>query len=102
MQQLNETTYDEMINENKLTVVKFFGVWCGPCKVLAPALESIVGNYPDVNFGEVDIDQNISLAQKEGIRGVPAVIFYKNGNVLDRLVGLHPIQNYVGKIESLK
>jgi thiol-disulfide isomerase/thioredoxin len=77
MQQLNETTYDEMINENKLTVVKFFGVWCGPCKVLAPALESIVGNYPDVNFGEVDIDQNISLAQKEGIRGVPAVIFNK-------------------------
>ena len=102
MQQLNETTYNEMINENKLTVVKFFGVWCGPCKVLAPALESIVGNYPDVNFGEVDIDQNISLAQKEGIRGVPAVIFYKNGQPLDRLVGLHPIQNYVGKIESLK
>jgi thioredoxin 1 len=102
MQQLNETTYDEMINENKLTVVKFFGVWCGPCKVLAPALESIVGNYPDVNFGEVDIDQNISLAQKEGIRGVPAVIFYKNGNVLDRLSGLQPLLNYVNKIESLK
>jgi|LakMenEpi03Aug12_release.lakeMendotaPanAssembly.Ray.scaffolds.fasta_scaffold271284_3 thioredoxin 1 len=102
MQQLNETTYNEMINENKLTVVKFFGVWCGPCKVLAPALESIVGNYPDVNFGEVDIDQNISLAQKEGIRGVPAVIFYKNGNVLDRLSGLQPLLNYVNKIESLK
>jgi thioredoxin 1 len=102
MQLLNETTYNEKINENKLTVVKYFGKRCVPCKVLAPALESIVGNYPDVNFGEVDIDQNMSLVQKDGIRGVPAVIFYKNGQPLDRLVGLHPIQNYVGKIESLK
>jgi thioredoxin 1 len=102
MQQLNETTYNEMINENKLTVVKFFGVRCGPCKVLTPALEGITKKYPDVNFGEVDIDQNMSLVQKDGIRGVPAVIFYKNGQPLDRIVGLHPIQNYVGKIESLK
>lgn len=102
MQQLNETTYNEKINEDKLTVVKYKANWCGPCRVLAPALESIVGNYPDVNFGEVDIDQNMSLAQKDGIRGVPAVIFYKNGNILDRLSGLQPLPNYVNKIESFK
>jgi thioredoxin 1 len=102
MQKLNEVSYNEMVKEDKLTVVKFFGVWCGPCRVLAPVLESIVSKYPDVNFGEVDIDQERNIAISEGIRGVPAVIFYKNGQPLDRLVGLHPIQNYINKVESLK
>jgi thioredoxin 1 len=102
MQQLNEISYNDLIKSDKLTVIKYFGQRCNPCKVLTPALEGITKKYPDVNFGEVDIDQNMSLVQKDGIRGVPAVIFYKNGQPLDRIVGLHPIQNYVGKIESLK
>ena len=101
MQQLNETTYNEKINEDKLTLVKYKANWCGPCRVLAPALDSIIEKYPGVNFGEVDIDQNMSLAQKDNVRGVPAVIFYKNGKVLDTLVGLQPLQNYISRIESL-
>jgi thioredoxin 1 len=102
MQQLNETSYNDLIKSDKLTVIKFFGTRCGPCKVLAPVLERVTKNYPDVNFGEVDIDQERNVTINEGIRGVPAVIFYKNGQPLDRLVGLHPIQNYINKIESLK
>jgi thioredoxin 1 len=102
MQQLNETSYNDLIKSDKLTVIKFFGTWCGPCKVLAPVLEGVTKNYPDVNFGEVDIDQERNITISEGIRGVPAVIFYKNGQPLDRLAGLHPIQNYINKIESLK
>lgn len=102
MQQLNETSYNDLIKSDKLTVIKFFGAWCGPCKILAPVLESIVPKYPDVNFGEVDIDQERNIAISEGIRGVPAVIFYKNGAVVDRMVGVRPANEYVQKIDSLK
>lgn len=102
MQQLNETSYNDLIKSDKLTVIKFFGMWCGPCKVLAPVLEGVTKNYPDVNFGEVDIDQERNITMSEGIRGVPAVIFYKNGVVVDRMVGVRPANEYVQKIDSLK
>ena len=102
MQQFDVTTYNEKIQEDKLTVVKYAASWCGPCRVLAPILENVIKDYNDVNFGEVDIDQNIALAQKDGVRGVPMVVFYKNGKLLDKMVGLQPAQVYQSKIESLK
>jgi thioredoxin 1 len=102
MQQFDSTTYNEKISEDKLTVVKYFASWCGPCKVLTPMLEDVVKNYTDINVGEVNIDADMQLAQKDGIRGVPTVVFYKNGQLLDKMVGLHPAQSYQTKIDSLK
>lgn len=102
MQQFDSATYEQKINEDKLTVVKYFANWCGPCKVLTPIMEDIIKNHPDINAGEVNIDTNIALAQKDGIRGVPTVVFYKNGKVLDKMVGLSPAQVYQSKINSLK
>jgi thioredoxin 1 len=102
MQQFDLTTYNEKINEDKLTIVKYKANWCGPCRVLSPILEGVVKDYVDINVGEVDIDTNMALAQKDGIRGVPTVVFYKNGQVLDKMVGLQPAQVYAQKIESLK
>ena len=102
MQQFDSTTYNEKINEDKLTVVKYFANWCGPCKVLTPIMEDVIKNYPNINAGEVNIDTNMTLAQKDGIRGVPTVVFYKNGKLLDKMVGLAPAQAYQSKIDSLK
>ena len=102
MQQFDLATYEQKINEDKLTVVKYFANWCGPCKVLTPILEDVVKNYGDINVGEVNIDTNMALAQKDGIRGVPTVVFYKNGQVLDKMVGLSPAQVYQAKIDLLK
>ena len=102
MQQFDLATYEQKINEDKLTVVKYFANWCGPCKVLTPIMEDIIKNYPDINAGEVNIDTNMALAQRDGIRGVPTVVFYKNGKVLDKMVGLSPAQVYQAKIDSLK
>jgi thioredoxin 1 len=102
MQQFDSTTYEQKINEDKLTIVKYFANWCGPCKVLTPIMEDVIKNYPDINAGEVNIDTNMALAQKDGIRGVPTVVFYKNGKLLDKIVGLVQAQNYQAKIDSLK
>lgn len=102
MQQFDLATYEQKINEDKLTVVKYFANWCGPCKVLTPILEDVIKNYGDINVGEVNIDTNMALAQKDGIRGVPTVVFYKNGQVLDKMVGLQQALAYQAKIDSLK
>ena len=102
MQQFDSITYTEKINEDKLTVVKHFAPWCGPCKVLTPILEGVIQNYPDINVGEVNIDIHPDLAVKDGVRGVPTVVFYKNGTMVDKMVGLQPAQVYQSKIDSLK
>lgn len=102
MKNINEIEYQEMINSDKLSVIKYFGTWCGPCRVLTPIMEDVIKNYPDINAGEVDIDRNMALAQRDGIRGVPTVVFYKNGKLLDKMVGLSPAQVYQAKIDSLK
>ena len=102
MQQFDSTTYKQKISEDKLTLVKFAANWCGPCKVLTPILEGVVKNYTDINVGEVNIDIYPNLAQKDGIRGVPTVVFYKNGKLLDKMVGLQQATTYQAKIDSLK
>ena len=104
MQQLDSTNYHNLINSDKLTWVKFAANWCGPCKVLTPILEGVIKNYSDINVGEVDIDTHMDLARKDGVRGVPTVVFYKNGVEVpnSRMVGLQPAQAYTQKIDSLK
>ena len=101
MKQLNETEYREMVKSEKLTLIKYFGVWCGPCKVLGPILEDVVKEFSDINVGEIDIDQNTDIAVADGIRGVPTLVFYKNGQVVDRMVGLQSGPTYIEKIKSL-
>jgi thioredoxin 1 len=102
MKQFDSTSYFEAINSDKLTLVKYKANWCGPCRVLSPILEDVVKNYPDINFGEVDVDNNVDLAFRDNVKAVPAVIFYKNGQVLDKMVGLQQAQAYQDKINSLK
>jgi len=102
MEQFDSITYHEKIKEDKLTIVKHFASWCGPCRVLTPILEGVLSKYPDINAGEVNIDIHPDLASKDGVRGVPTVVFYKNGVMMDRMVGVQQPHIYQAKIDSLK
>ena len=103
MKNINEIEYQEMINSDKLSVIKYFGTWCGPCRVLTPILEGVLENYGDtINTGEVDIETHNDLAFRDGIRGVPTIVFYRNGNLVDKIVGLQQAEVYQSKIDSLK
>ena len=102
MKQFDSTTYEQKINEDKLTLVKFAANWCGPCRILTPILEGVLSKYPDINAGEVNIDIHPDLASKDGVRGVPTVVFYKNGVMVDRMVGVQQPHIYQSKIDSLK
>ena len=70
-----------------LVVVDFWASWCGPCRMLAPVLEKIEGEMPDVKFCKVNVDEEPELANKFNIHSIPTLVFIKNGSVADVSVG---------------
>ena len=82
---------DEVIKSDKPVVVDFWAPWCGPCKALAPVFEEIAGQYQDqVKFMKLNVDDAQKTAVNYAVRSIPTMILFKNGNVLDTLVGLVP------------
>jgi thioredoxin 1 len=102
MKNLNEKEYYETINSDNLSVIKFSGVWCGPCRVLAPILQSVSEKFEDVNFGEIDVDSQPEIAREQNIRSVPTVLFFKKGEIVNKVVGLKNVGDYESMINSLK
>ena len=88
----NDQTFDKDISTNDVPVVVDFGAeWCGPCKVLAPILEEIaVENKDKVKIYKMNIDENPMTPQKYGIRGIPTIMIFKNGELIDTKVGSLP------------
>lgn len=90
----------EVINEEGVVVVDFFATWCGPCKMLAPVFESVSEEVSDAKFVKVDIDESLELAQKFGISTVPTMMIFKDGKVVDKLVGFMPKESLKSKVEA--
>ena len=88
----NDQTFDKDIATNDVPVVVDFGAeWCGPCKVLDPILEEIaVENKDKVKIYKMNIDENPMTPQKYGIRGIPTIMIFKNGELIDTKVGSLP------------
>lgn len=81
--------FNQIIAENKPTLVDFFATWCGPCRMMAPVLEDVKKRVGDIaNILKVDIDQNGPLAQKYNVRSVPTLILFKGGEAVWRAVGV--------------
>lgn len=84
----NQSQFKSMIKEEHLTVVDFYADWCGPCKKMAPTIDSLARKNRDVAFLKVDVDDEPQLAAKYGIRSIPTLIFFKNGREVAQLKGL--------------
>lgn len=93
----------EVIASEKLTVVDFWAEWCGPCRAIGPVIEELSKEYAGkVNVGKVNVDNNPQVSMNYGITSIPAILFIKNGLVVDKLVGAQPKGNFVKKIEAHK
>ena len=86
---LSEATFDNTINEStKPVLVDFWAEWCGPCKMVAPILEEIAQEYGDkIIIAKLNVEQNPNIAPKFGIRGIPTLLIFKNGEVVATQVG---------------
>lgn len=98
---INSTDFPALVQDDKLLVVDFFATWCGPCKKLSPTLDEVSEEFDDrVNIVKVDVDESEDLAMTYGIRSVPTVLFFKNGQQVDKFVGALPKSEIVSKIEN--
>ena len=98
---INSTDFPALVQDDKLLVVDFFATWCGPCKKLSPTLDEVSQEFGDrVNIVKVDVDESEDLAMTYGIRSVPTVLFFKNGQQVDKFVGALPKSEIVSKIEN--
>ena len=84
---LNENNFDNTV-ANGLVLVDFWATWCGPCKMLAPTIDAIATEYKDrVVAGKVDVDENEAIARRFGIMSIPTLFLFKDGEVVEKLVG---------------
>lgn len=81
----------EVIQSDKPVMVDFWASWCGPCLALAPIIDEIAENYGDkIKVCKLNVDENQKTAMEYGIKGIPTIIFFKNGQVVEQSVGLVP------------
>lgn len=90
MKVLNENTFDEGINKDRLVIVDFWAEWCMPCRMLTPILEKLEKEFTDVEFAKLNTDENPNIAFRYGIFSIPTVLMFYKGEVVNSFVGAMP------------
>lgn len=99
---VENNSLDEVVTNDNVALVDFWAPWCGPCRMLAPILDQLAEEFKNkANIVKVDTDKNQELAVKLGIRSVPTVMFYKNGILMETIVGVKSKDFYISKLNEL-
>ena len=95
------TNFDELLQDGKLVIVDFWAVWCGPCRMLSPLLDEVEEEMADkVTVVKVNVDDADEIAMRYRIMSIPTLLFFKNGQMVDKTVGAMPKSTLVDKINA--
>jgi len=96
----DETEFDSLLSSESLLVVDCTATWCGPCKLVAPLMDQLAEDYGDrIKVFKLDLDSNKSVAKRFGIRSIPAVMVFKQGEVMETLIGVKPYEEFKAAVE---
>lgn len=100
--EFTDTNFNEkVLQSDKPVLVDFWATWCGPCRMLSPTIEQLHNDFEGkALIGKVDVDNNQQISMEYGIRNIPTVLIFKNGEVVDKIVGVSPKEVYAEKINA--
>lgn len=101
--EVTDATFEqEVLQSEQPVLVDFWAVWCGPCKAIGPIVDEIAGKYAGkLKVAKVNVDQNGATPSRFGIRGIPALLFFKDGKVADQIVGFVPQETIEEKVAKV-
>jgi thioredoxin 1 len=100
---VTDSTFDKMVlQSDKPVIVDFWAEWCGPCRMVGPIVKEISADFDGrVVVTKLDVDSNPEVSSKFGIRNIPTILFFKNGQIVDKQVGAVPKNVLVSKLEAI-
>ena len=101
--EITDSNFEEhVLKSDKPVIIDFWAEWCGPCRMVGPIVQEIGDEYAEkAVVGKVNVDENPEVTSKFGIRNIPTILFFKNGEVVDKQVGAVPKQVLAGKLEAI-
>ncbi len=100
--ELTDGNIKEIINSGKPVVVDFWAEWCGPCRMVGPIVEELAKEFDgQVVIGKMDVDENVETPNEYGIRNIPTILFFKDGQVVDKQIGATQKAVLAAKIQAL-
>jgi thioredoxin 1 len=101
--EVKDSNFEEIVlKSDKPVIVDFWAEWCGPCRMIGPIVEELSEDYKDqIVCTKLDVDSNPGVASKYGIRNIPTILFFKDGEIVDKQVGAVPKSNLESKLKPL-
>lgn len=100
--QITSENFESLKNGQQPLVVDFWATWCGPCRMVAPIIAELAKEYDgQITVGKCDVEENENLAMEFGIRNIPTILFFKGGQVVDKVVGAQSKANLEEKFKAL-
>jgi thioredoxin 1 len=100
--EITDDTFADTIRDNPAIIVDLWAAWCGPCKMITPLMEDLSKKYDGkVLFCKMNVDENPRVAMENAIMAIPTLLLYKNGEIIDRIIGVVPRNTLVGAIDRL-